>query len=113
MGTIGWAGLSALSTKIIAQSASLQEVLSYTRISIGVCASLAALVVLARAQLDRPLPISVSEDQAAMIRSLADQMAFAESRARLLALAKRVEESESAGNPHGLGVSPSPPPSAT
>ncbi len=103
MGTIGWAALGALSTKVIAQSASLQEMFSYTRISIGVCASLAALIVLARAQSNSPLPISVSEGRAAMIRSLADQMAFAESRARLLALAKRVEESESAGSPHGLG----------
>ncbi len=94
MGTIGWAAWGALGTKVIAQSHGLLEMLSYTRISIGVCASVAALIVLARAQSDGPIPLSVSEDQVAMIRSLADQMVFAETRARLFALAKRVEETE-------------------
>ncbi len=94
MGTIGWTALGALSTKVLVQSNALLEMLSYTRISIGVCATVAALIALARQQSDNPIPIPVSEDHAAMFRALADQTLFAETRARALALAKRFEEAE-------------------
>ncbi len=97
MSAIGWTALVALGTKVIAQSNALQELLSYTRISIGVCASVAALIVLARPQLGGPIPIQVSQDHAAMFKSLADQMRFAETRARVLALAKRFEETQKRG----------------
>ena len=91
MTAIAWTALGALSTKIVAQSTALPEMLSYTNLAIAVCASIAALAALARQQFDAPLS-GLAQDEAAMFRSLADEMRFAETRMRSLALAKRFEQ---------------------
>lgn len=43
MSTLGWAASVALSTKVVAQSSATPELLSYTVVSVAVCAAVAAL----------------------------------------------------------------------
>src|SRR5262245_14952782 len=94
MTAIGWTALGALSTKVVAVSSALPEMLGYTIATIAVCATVYAFVSLAEAnrrQEDGPADSGSPENEASMIRVLADQTQFTETRVRLLKLAQRLE----------------------
>lgn len=92
MTTLGWSAFGSLTTKVLAQSGSFSEALSYTNVAIAVSAAVAALLVFAG--LTQPGKCGDGKDQTQPsspgdFRALATQARFADTRARLLDLAER------------------------
>jgi len=88
MTMLGWSALGSLITKVITQSSSFSETLSYTSLALAVCAATSALLTLA-ASADRKEPFrakALDEEERERLRVLATQARFADSRVRLLSL---------------------------
>jgi hypothetical protein len=96
MAAIGWIALGTLCTKVLAESSALSDVLNYTTMAIGVCASCAALVAASNRLSKAKLADEVLLGEVAAVKSMAEETRFSESRIRLLALAKRMEKHDSA-----------------
>ncbi|HTV89973.1 MAG TPA: hypothetical protein VME41_13245 [Stellaceae bacterium] len=93
MAAIGWIAFGTLCTKVLAESSTLSDVTNYTMMAIGVCASSAALIT-ASTRISNVMSRrdEVLLTQVAAMKSMAEQTPFAESRARLLAAAQRLEK---------------------
>jgi hypothetical protein len=91
MTTLGWSALGSLITKVIAQSATLPETLSYTTAAIAVCGIFAAVLAAPRLK-DSEEAHHKTDDDVEMLKQLAAQARFADTRVRLLGLADRFTE---------------------
>lgn len=95
MTALSWIGFGTLCTKVLAVSNTFPETLNYTVVAISVCASCAA--VIAKANTVSPRLQERQQDlseAAAVLKAMADQTPFAESRRRLMALVERMERDE-------------------
>ena len=95
MTTLGWSAFGSLILQTSAQANTLLEALSYTNVAIAVCAVVAGLVLLNgpghRGETrDTEHAKTRGDDAAEDLRALARQLRCAESRARLLSLAERL-----------------------
>jgi len=96
MAVIGWIAFGTLCTKVLAESSAVSDVLNYTTIAIGVCASCAALIAVSNRISEAKLSADeVLLGEVAAVKSMAEETRFSESRSRLLALAKRMEKHDS------------------
>jgi hypothetical protein len=96
MAAIGWTAFGTLCTKVLVESSTLSEVLNYTTVAIGVCASCSALIAVSSRVAQAILGLDpILQQQVATLKLMADQTPFAESRARLLSVAQRIEKHDS------------------
>jgi hypothetical protein len=92
MAVTGWIAFGTLCTKVLAESSTLCDVMDYTTIAIGVCASCAALIAISKRMSQAMLgDREVILGEIAALKSLAAEARFSDSRIRLSALAKRME----------------------
>jgi hypothetical protein len=96
MTMLGWSAFGSLILELSSQSNTLHEALSYTNMGIALCGAVAALIVLAGSSANRTEGSGAARteslnDAAENFRALATQVRCAESRARLLALAERLD----------------------
>jgi len=94
MTTLGWSAFGSLILEVSSQSNTAYEALSNTNMAIAVCGAVAALIVLAgpgnRPEAHGAARTEGLNDAVENFRALATQVRCAESRARLLALAERL-----------------------
>ena len=92
MTTVGWISLGTLCTKVLALSNTFPEMLDYTAVAISVCASVVAVMAVSNRVSQQPQAWRQGwREEIATLKLMADQTPFAESRRRLIALAKRLE----------------------
>ena len=90
MSMLGWSAFGSLVAKVVEQSASLAEVLTYTHLAIAVCGAVAGL--LAISELKRRAEVRKHGDKGAYdCQVLATQLRFADSRDRLLRVVERLD----------------------
>jgi hypothetical protein len=92
MAAIGWIAFGTLCTKVLAEASTASDVMNYTTMSIGICASCAALVTIANRLYKARFNAGVSQSEIIAVKSMAEEMRFSESRIRLLALAQHMEK---------------------
>ena len=92
MTTLGWSALGSLAAKLLEQSASLSEMLTYMHVAVGVSGAVAALLAISefKRQVEARDRHRILDTSAEQCRALASQARFAESRDRLLGLAERL-----------------------
>jgi prophage DNA circulation protein len=93
MTTVGWSALGGLVTKVLAESSSLTETLCYSNVAIAVCGAVAALRIMSELrQIEEACEASDknADNLVENCRTLAEQVRFADSRARLLGLSERL-----------------------
>lgn len=96
---LAWSATGALSTNVIAHSSSFVEMLNYSVAAVAICASCAALLSLCRSDAAGEQQPDVLEPEAEALMMLGREARFAESRARLLAAADRLQISRSPASP--------------
>jgi hypothetical protein len=92
MAAIGWTAFGTLCTKVLAEASTPSDVVNYTMMAIGVCASCAALVTIANRFYEAKVNAIFLQSEVAAVKSMAEEMRFSENRVRLLALAQRMEK---------------------
>jgi hypothetical protein len=92
MAVTGWIAFGTLCTKVLAVSSTLLDVMDYTTMAIGVCASCAALIALSN-RMSKAMSgdREVILNEIAALKSMAAEARFSDSRVRLSALASRME----------------------